>query len=684
MSSNINNTEQEKKRFSIVDTTFLYICIVSILNVILLSVNWFYPIISIAIGFVVLFLFFIISRRKITLKDNRFSILFLLIIVIGLFFRATPNLYITGGQDPGSYVSLSKQYEINHGLYIKDKLRESLSNEAKTLYDKSGAATMLGVKALDLDESLFYMPFYPVFSSWMSLFGSIFGSDNRIYALTMFSILSIVGVYLLTYEVSGRRKKVALLSSFLIAINPLHVYFSRIPLTEVVSLSLFLLFLYFLVKFYNDYKENREQQITLILSLIVALVLFFTRMSALLYAPIIIAIPIVSAQFSKDKKLTKYLTIYSVIWIILLSVSYLFYYFFLPDLFRSIFEGRVLGIFDSNTISLSTIVAFFLVLISLRFKTIQNTLKRVLEFIHKYIFILFIIIFVGLILYELYFYAKEIFIDNSYSLLSFESLSYFKQLNFLATFLYMSPVGFLLIPIAVYYLSKRKNIKITILISLILVFLIYCWGITKFSPYHYYFVRYQLSELVPLSIILISIFLASIYKNKWGKILSFSVVIFSTIYFGYFSWIQLREYEGADQTTFKELQTIVQKDDLLLVANNNFESSQQIVFPMKYYYGINTFLIYTSTYIDYEEIKELKETYKNVYILTTNSGFDQQNIKLVKEINFKHNYFVHCNRKDDRYFKMEGHSVDIPFCKYIVIPNRYYFGTLKMYLYSWE
>lgn len=684
MLSNIDVTEQEKKRISIVETILLYICIVSVLNVILLSVQTFYPIISIIIGFILLCLFSIISKRKITFRENRFSIWFLLIIVIGLSFRATPNLYITGGQDQGSYVSLSKQYEINHGLYIQDNLRKSLSQEAKILYDKSGAATMLGVKVLDLDESVFYMPFYPVFPSWMSIFGSIFGSENRIYALTMFSILSIVAVYLFSYEISGRRKEVALLSSFLIAIDPLHVYFSRIPLTEIVSLCFFLFSFYFLIKFYNDYRENKGQLFTLFLSLFTASVLFLTRMSALLYLPIIILIPIVSLLFSKDNKLSKYLSIYSAIWIVLLSLSYLFYYFFLPDLFNSIFLGRILEVFDSNTILLLIISSIILILISLRFNIVRNVFSRVFAFIHRYIFTFFIIIFAGLILYELYFYVKDIFIDNSYSLLSFDSLSYLKQLNFLATCLYISPIGFLLLPIAIYYLARRKNVIKTIFLSLILIFLIYCWGITRLSPYHYYFVRYQLSELIPLLIVVISMFLVSIYKKRYGKILVFSIVIFTTVYFGYFSLNQLREYEGANPKTFRELQSIIQKDDLLLVAEDSFESSQQIVFPIKYYYEINTFSIYTSTYIDYEEIKELKGIYKDVYILTTNSGFEQQNIKLVKEIDFKHNYFVHCNRKDDKYFKMEGHTDDIPFCKYIVIPNRYYFGTYKMYLYLWE
>jgi len=674
----------QEKRILLIDAIFLYICIVSLLNVFLLSIGKFYPILSISAGFIIAFIILIIQRRKISLKDNRFCWTFLLIIILAIFFRLNPNLYLTGGQDQGSYVSLSKQYEVNHSLYIKDRLRDSLTDKAKALYDKSGAATLLGVKEFDLSDSVFYMPFYPVFPSWMATFASIFDSNYSVYAISIFSILSIVGIYLFSYEISGRRKSVALLSSFLITINPLHVYFSRIPLTEVVSLCFLVFSLYFFIKFYNDYKYNRQRVFTLTISLFAATAMFYTRMSGLFFLPIVVLIPILSTLFSKDKKLTKYLVVYCIVWIISLGFSYLFYYIFLPDLFNSIVKGRILEVLSSYVIIFVIIGLLILIFVSFRLKKIQKIVKNILLFVYKYSYILFIVIFVGLILYELYFYIREIFINNNYTIFSLESLSYFKQLNFFATFLYLSPIGFLLLPISVLYFKKRKDIKIAFIIFIVLIFLIYCWGIIRLSPYHYYFIRYQLSELIPLSTILISIFLVDIFKKKRGKVILIFTIVFSIIYFGYFSLIQLRAYEGANIEVFKELQSIVQKKDLLLVANNDFESSQQIVFPIKYYYGINTFLIYTSTYIDYKEIKDLKGRYENVYILTTNPSFEQKGIKLVKEINFKHNYFVHCRRDNDKYFVMESHSPDIPFCRYVVIPNRYYYGTYKMYLYSWK
>ena len=153
---------------------------------------------------------------------------------------------------------------------------------------------------------------------------------------------------------------------------------------------------------------------------------------------------------------------------------------------------------------------------------------------------------------------------------------------------------------------------------------------------------------------------------------------------GYFSIIQLRTFGGADKKVYEELEEIVSDNDLLFVAKNNFYPFNQIVFPMKYYYDINVLPIYKLSFIEKSSLIEFKKKYEHTYILTTFPDIEGKSIKLVKEIDFKHNYLVHCNRSEDAYFEMEDHTNDIPFCKYIIIPNRYYKGTYKMYLYEWK
>jgi len=625
------------------------------------------------------FLFF---KIKVSFSDNRFSLVFLGILVIALFLRWNPNLYLTGGQDQGTYVSLSKQYEINHSLYIKDEFRESLTTEARKLYDRGNI--FLGINMRDREDSTYLMPFYPVFPSWMSTFATMFGSDNRVYALTMFSILSIVATYLFAYEISNRNKKVGLLAAFLMAINPLHVYFSRVPVTEIVSLTFLLFSLYFLTRFYNDYKEGITRKYSLVLSLLCANVLFYTRMNAIFFLPIIILIPILSNLFNKDKELTKYLKVYSIGWVVTLLLSFLYYKIFLPYLFNLIVGKRLLNYFDSP-IFLTTFISLVLLLIGfLSFKKTKKIVKSMISFFYNKLSWISISIFGGLILYGLYFYVKEIFIDNGHELLSFDSLSYLKQLSFLATFLYLSPIGFVLLPVSFAYLMKKRDVKVSLLIVSILGFLVYCWGILRLTQYHYYFARYQLSELIPLGTILISVFLVDISKKKIGKIMLLFTVVFSTLYFGYFSILQMRDYEGADRSTYEYLDEIVGEEDLLIVPRNEFMSFNQVIFPLKYYYGLDVMTLYKLSDIEKPSIVNMHKSAENTYILTKLGDIEGKRIKLVKEIDFKHNYFVHCNRNEDAFFEMKGHSKDIPFCEYIVIPNRFYYGSYDAYLFRWE
>jgi len=656
-----------KRVLSILDLFFLLIGIITLSNVTYLLFGVFIPIISIVTSVLSLIALVLILKIKVDLKEKRFHWIFLVVIALALFLRIQPNLYLTGGQDQGTYVSMSKQYEINHGLYIKDYFRESMPEKIKELYDKNN--TFLGIEIKDLNNSEYVMPFYPAFPSWMSVFGSVFGSGNRVYALTLFSLLSIIGVYLLTYEISGRDRKVALLASLFMAISPMHVYFSKVPLTEIVSLTFLCFSFYYLIRFYNDYKEKNINILSLLLSIIFATSLFYTRMSGLFLLPIIIAIPVIVFLFGKDKKLFKFMRVYSLVWVLSLFISYVFYYFVLPDLFDQIFGNKIIEYIGwFGVVGLIAVLILFLFGVFFE-KNIRDIVAKILEFLHKNILWIFLIVFIGLIGYELYFYVKEVLIDGGFSVLSNESLSAFKQLSFLVGLLYLSPIGFVLLPISVVYLRKKMNVQISLLIFALIIFLIYCWGVMKDTPYHYYFTRYQFSELIPFATILISIFLIDMMK-KW-KIVSIILVVLMCTYFGYFSFLQTRDFEGSDRTQYQEVKDIV-GDSVLFIDKNEFVSYNQVAFPLRYYFGTKIFPV--------KEIESIKDF--DGYYLSRSSELEDDDFKVVKEIDFRHNYFVHCNREEDKYFEMEDHSKDIPFCKYIIIPNRYYYGVYKIYLYE--
>lgn len=661
-----------RNRITILEIGITYVSLVSIVNVLLLAFDAFSPISSLCISLFLLVVLYLSFKPKIELKESRFSILLFLILLIAITLRISPNLYLTGGQDQGSYVSMSKQYEINGGLDIEDKFRETLSEEERDLYDKYNVYT--GVELKDLGKSEYVMPFYPVFPSWMSIFGNIFGSDNRIYSLTFFSVFSVLAIYLFAYEISNRKKSVGILASFFIAISPLHMYFSRVPLAETMVLMFLFLGFYYLLKFYNDYKEGSIQKISLLISLLIFSALFLTKMSGIFLLPIILLLPILLKIFSKDRKLLKLFTIYSLVWVFLLSLSYVFYKVFIPALFEQIIGKRIIEVFGSEFI-LIILISFIFIYLSFFLLKKVVLIKEIFTYLYKNISTIALIVFLLLILYQLYSYITEVFISNSYALLSKESLSEFKQMSFLIPFLYLSPVGFLLIPI--FYITNKKKVtsELAIVIFGILIFQIYTWGILKSAMYHYYFTRYQLSELMPLFTILISIFLVYLYSKK--RILAIVLIGFISVYSLFFSIIQYQSYEGMKKDSMNELVNTVGKDEVLFVLQKGEQSFTQIFLPLKYYYSLKIFPVR-----DIEDLYDLGKS--DILFISSMDDLESDSVKLVKNITFNNNYFVHCLRNEDKYFKMESHSKDLPFCEYMIIPNRYYFGEYIMYLYRLE
>jgi 4-amino-4-deoxy-L-arabinose transferase-like glycosyltransferase len=68
----------------------------------------------------------------------------------------------------------------------------------------------------------------------MAIFGEVFGDSNRYYSTVFFAILSILALYLLTFELTGNGL-LAWSVGALLALTPLHAFFSKFPATEVVA-----------------------------------------------------------------------------------------------------------------------------------------------------------------------------------------------------------------------------------------------------------------------------------------------------------------------------------------------------------------------------------------------------------------------------------------------------------------
>ncbi len=221
----------------------------------------------------------------------------LLVLLAALLFRVGPFRTMHGGQDQGLYVGMSAHLQREGSVFIDDPLPDALPDrrsreiyEAGLLTDPPFGAAMQPGVYYSHTRGDYVFQFYHLQSLWMATFAEIFGDGARFHALTFFGLLSVLGLCLLTFELTGSRLAV-LAAGLLLAVNPLHAYFSRFPVTEVVALGFSSVGFYYLARAFRGMRDAAPgAAVTSLLTLAAASVslVFFVRITGFLYMPALV------------------------------------------------------------------------------------------------------------------------------------------------------------------------------------------------------------------------------------------------------------------------------------------------------------------------------------------------------------------------------------------------------------
>ena len=221
----------------------------------------------------------------------------LLVLLAALLFRTDPFRTMHGGQDQGLYVSMSGYLQREGKVFIDDPLPGVLPDrQLREIYGAGqpaepsfGAAVQPGVY-YSHTQGDYVFQFYHLHSLWMATFADLFGDGARFYALTFFGLLSVLGLCLLTLELSGSRSA-TMAVGLLLAVNPLHAFFSRFPVTEVVALAFSSLGIYYLVRAFRGMRNASPAGTTasvLVLATGCVSLVFFVRITGFLYLPALV------------------------------------------------------------------------------------------------------------------------------------------------------------------------------------------------------------------------------------------------------------------------------------------------------------------------------------------------------------------------------------------------------------
>lgn len=224
-----------------------------------------------------------------------------LVLVVGLVLRLPPDPYVLGGQDQGVYVNMAAELVHTRDIAVVDPELDRL--------EKAGV-----LPAYVADNHGFYLPgvyttqeakpqvvfqFYHLFPVWLALFGGLFGLAASGYALTFLSLASLVFFQRLATQLTASAR-LGTAAGLLLALNPLHAFFSKFPVTEVPTLGFSCAAFAFLAMFAGA-EPARRQVRWLVLSTLALLCLFLTRISGFMYLPLLLAIALGALVLDTDR-----------------------------------------------------------------------------------------------------------------------------------------------------------------------------------------------------------------------------------------------------------------------------------------------------------------------------------------------------------------------------------------------
>jgi len=677
--------------FSDINFYVLSLVVTSFVSIVLLCLNFFQVPCVLTTG--ILFSIFIyyhlyslqvIRQQDRTLFDHKtHGFVLMLIILAALLFRIEPYLWIMGGQDQGVYINMSAYWEKNKAVFPKDTVRNRIeSRELLEYYDKANNSYQRRTKRrvylpgifASNENSEYIFQFYPLHPIWMAIFGKLLGSENRVYSLTFFSILSILFFYLLAYEISKSRF-IAGAAGLLMALNPLHAFFSKFPVTEVIALFFTTASFYYLLKYYNASKKGDFPLFYLFLSAGLMGCFFFTRISGFMYIPFFCFLLFTGICFIKSQRTKRDLVIYFIGLFFIYALSVLYGMIFSRPYSLYIFVNSFLIALGARPWwklkllagpVITIVVLIILAGITRNRSGTQRFLKKIYITLINWLPYIFIVILVaGLYrVYELGFtgkYSGIYYFDLRWGM-SGHGFASFKHSSIVVAVSYISPFLFGLF---LYNLFKYK--KEDYILSLLLLFLIPFWLYIAFFywaiPYQYFGARYLLSEIVPYTILFALVGSSLLLRKNKMKILFFSLIAVSSCYFGFYSIYQLkgREADGAYESLNK-IASYADKNDLILLNKEEFTAYDVIKTPLVYFFGNNIFSFNRANDLKFLIKGELLGKYNDLFVLTQ-LPISKNYLHLENEISYTQGLFEHAVR----------------------IPKKFsysYFSPLKLLLYK--
>lgn len=604
----------------------------------------------------------------------------ILLILVCLFFRLPAFNYVLGGQDEGVYVNMANYIERTGSLVVwdtpLDKLQgtpfvQSYLDENRSLPAHPELSKMEayvgGVYVRSHEGNVLDFQFYHLFPVWMALVAGLFGTTFAVYALTLFAMLSVVFMYRLTLVLTGS-SRAALIAGLLLAINPLHAFFSKFPVTEVPTLAFSLIGFTYLALFWRAEEGSRHRR-WLLLSMLSFGALFVTRISGFMYVPFLIVVAVASAANDADRMRRKYMQLWVLGVVVLYAVSVAYglrwSHQYAVDIYRSSFERIFPAHWQAGVAALvMVIVLIWSGLIVLAQTGMRHRIDRFIVVPLRRAVAPIVLISLALGIYKIYqlgwtaHYQGDVWLDTVWGLVGSHWRAV-KASSLVAFFVYAGP----LLPLAFLGLVLRRQDepRIEFLRLFVAGFFVYTVLLQWTVPYGPYYARYLLSEAVPYMLLFTVAAWACMPKNGVRRILS-AILAITLIYSVAATAGQLgkNEEEGAYQS-LTQLLAPVDKGDIILLDTLELEAgmpdNSELKTPIVFTLGHAAITVSGASLADHAYIAALNARYDEVFLISPSAvapeGFDSMGSTRLKvnayewSHSFPHQLFM---RDDARLF----------------------------------
>ncbi|AND71078.1 hypothetical protein ATSB10_36240 [Dyella thiooxydans] len=575
-----------------------------------------------------------------------------LLVLVCLFFRLPGYHYVLGGQDEGIYVNAANHILRSGGVVVQDLPLQRLAGTplAKTyLEENRGAYYLPGIYSFDNSSPRLEFQFYHLFPVWMALFAGIFSIPAEIYALTLFSLLSVIFMYRLALGLSGS-PKAALVAGLFLALNPLHAFFSKFPVTEIEALAFSLMGFSYLVDLRRQ-QSRRDGTRLLWLSALSFAGLFTTRISGFTYLPFIVAVAIASSIGDQDRAMRRSMVLWSVIVTALyaLSVRYGLHWSrtYSRDIYRMSFEHLFGSHWHQGLVASASVILGGWLLIGLASRSERWRVmlaNQWLERARKYLgLIVLLCLIAGLVkIYQLGWTNR--YLHNGLGTqwhLARMGWSSVEATGLFALLVYLGP----LFPAGVVVLmSRRQDPPAEFLRFFVSGFLVFAVLLQWAVPYGPYYTRYFLSEVVPYLGLLFIVVWWQMRRGAW-KTVTGCLVGASLLYMGYASSAQLGKTEN-DQlySALEQLLSPVDSGDVVLMTSlqPGWPGVTQLKTPIVYTFGLSAISVSDASLNNHAYIAGIDAHYDDVFLVSSTpvapQGFESVGSTRIKIFAYDHSF----------------------------------------------